>query len=537
MPRECLKIIESKSKVRQSRAKAVIPKLNLSKPNTYRSDLKRKEAYTAYSNLRGFIYQNKDKQNRLMRIDELHKFGDGTLNDVRTALDYRLKGIQMQYLPLTIWRRSDKDRAAVMIQAIDKQLKTWRIMQSLEKFIGGRLYEGDFRMLQRTNNQNNFNRGNNFNQNRGGNFNHSSFNQGQLHRPQSQGQSTQNKCQNVQNQYQNLQNQMAALMDMVSKLVSANAASSSGSGTLPGNTVTNPKEDLKGITTRSGVAYQGPKTPSPSKQETKVTNDQVQNPSSQNTALVQSSVIQPEPQALVSEPIIAPSVKRASILHQLDSVGSLRHHIVPIEELNGVLIVLVARSGVISKILAPSQSALFPTSHFSPFIIPKDFYTNLVDIPGLRDEAQAKNEDFLNKLDENIQKIIKEQVKAQVSKILPKIEKTVNDQIEAEVLTRSSNSSKTSHVKNLYKALVDTYECDKLILDTYGDTVTLKRRRDDEDKDDEPFAGSNRGSKRRRARIEPESTSALKEKTSKRTGKPAEGSKSHHKSGNEFVQA
>nr|GFB80652.1 reverse transcriptase domain-containing protein [Tanacetum cinerariifolium] len=86
---------------------------------------------------------------------------------------------------------------------------------------------------------------------------------------QSQGQSTQNQYQNIQNQYQNLQNQMAALTDMVSKLVSANAASSSGSGTLPGNTVTNPKEDLKGITTRSGVAYQGPKTPSPSKQETK----------------------------------------------------------------------------------------------------------------------------------------------------------------------------------------------------------------------------------------------------------------------------
>nr|GFC21641.1 reverse transcriptase domain-containing protein [Tanacetum cinerariifolium] len=39
--------------------------------------------------------------------------------------------------------------------------------------------------------------------------------------------------------------------------------------TLPGNTVTNPKEDIKGIITRSGVAYQGPKTPSPSKQETK----------------------------------------------------------------------------------------------------------------------------------------------------------------------------------------------------------------------------------------------------------------------------
>nr|GEU92259.1 copia protein [Tanacetum cinerariifolium] len=74
-------------------------KLNLTNPDTYRSYLKRKEAYTAYSNPRGFIYKNKDKQNRLMRIDELHKFSDNTLNDVHTALDDRLKGIRMQYLP------------------------------------------------------------------------------------------------------------------------------------------------------------------------------------------------------------------------------------------------------------------------------------------------------------------------------------------------------------------------------------------------------------------------------------------------------
>nr|GEY47020.1 hypothetical protein [Tanacetum cinerariifolium] len=72
------------------------------------------------------------QKNRLMRIDELHKFSDRTLIDVRTALDDRLKGIQMQYLPQTIWRQSDKDRAAAMIQAIDKRLKTRRVMRSLE---------------------------------------------------------------------------------------------------------------------------------------------------------------------------------------------------------------------------------------------------------------------------------------------------------------------------------------------------------------------------------------------------------------------
>nr|GFA61360.1 hypothetical protein [Tanacetum cinerariifolium] len=125
-------------------------RLNLTKPDTYRSDLKRREAYTAYSNPRGFIYQNKDKKNRLMRIDELYRFSDGTLNDVRNALDDRLKGIRMQYLPTRIWRRGDKARAAAMIQAIDKMLKTRRIMRSLERFVGGRQYEGDFRMLQRT---------------------------------------------------------------------------------------------------------------------------------------------------------------------------------------------------------------------------------------------------------------------------------------------------------------------------------------------------------------------------------------------------
>nr|GFC46004.1 hypothetical protein [Tanacetum cinerariifolium] len=57
---------------------------------------------------------------------------DGTLTDVHTALDDRLKGIQMRYLPQTIWRKSEKDRAAAMIQAIDKRLKTRRIMRSLE---------------------------------------------------------------------------------------------------------------------------------------------------------------------------------------------------------------------------------------------------------------------------------------------------------------------------------------------------------------------------------------------------------------------
>nr|GFC89580.1 reverse transcriptase domain-containing protein [Tanacetum cinerariifolium] len=81
------------------------------------------------------------------------------------------------------------------------------------------------------------------------------------------------------------------------------------SGTLPSNTINNPKEDLKGITTRSGAAYQGPTILTQSKvlkQGTEVTKDQVQTPSSQSTAPVQPPVIQFETQTPVSEPVAAP---------------------------------------------------------------------------------------------------------------------------------------------------------------------------------------------------------------------------------------
>ncbi|GJS94479.1 hypothetical protein Tco_0801447 [Tanacetum coccineum] len=97
------------------------------------------------------------------------------------------------------------------------------------------------------------------------------------------------------------------------------------------------------------------------------------------------------------------------------------------------------------------------------------------------------------------------------------------------ILIKKMESNKSIHrcneQKNLYKALVEAYKSDKLILDTYGDIVSFKRHRDDEDKDEEPSARSNRGSKRRRARKEPESTSAPKEKTSKTTSKSTDGSK------------
>ncbi|GJW25811.1 hypothetical protein Tco_0039622 [Tanacetum coccineum] len=147
----------------------------------------------------------------------------------------------------------------------------------------------------------------------------------------------------------------------------------------------------------------------------------------------------------------------------------------------------------------------------------------------LREEAQAENQDFLNSLDSNMKRIIKEQVKAKTSKIMTKVEKYVTETLRAEVLVRSTNQPQTSYAvasslsefelkkilmdkmeenksidgsdvqKNLYRALLESYNSDKDLLSSYGEVVTLKRGHDDQDKDEEPSAGSNRGSKRRRS--------------------------------------
>ncbi|GKA55858.1 hypothetical protein Tco_0754930 [Tanacetum coccineum] len=54
-------------------------KINLSRPDTYRSDIRRMTPYTTYPDIQVIIYQDDMERNRLMRTEELHKFSDGTL--------------------------------------------------------------------------------------------------------------------------------------------------------------------------------------------------------------------------------------------------------------------------------------------------------------------------------------------------------------------------------------------------------------------------------------------------------------------------
>ncbi|GKD28322.1 hypothetical protein Tco_1239100 [Tanacetum coccineum] len=118
-----------------------------------------------------------------------------------------------------------------------------------------------------------------------------------------------------------------------------------------------------------------------------------------------------------------------------------------------------------------------------------------------------------------------------------KIEKYVTETLGAEVLVRSTNQPQTSYAvasslselelknilmnkmeennsidrsdvqKNLYRALLEAYNSNKDLLSSYGEVVTLKRGRDDQDKDEEPSAGSNRGSKQQRSGKEESSVS------------------------------
>ncbi|GKD27636.1 hypothetical protein Tco_1233850, partial [Tanacetum coccineum] len=163
--------------------------------------------------------------------------------------------------------------------------------------------------------------------------------------------------------------------------------------------------------------------------------------------------------------------------------------------------------------------------------------------------------------------IIKEQVQEQVSMIMPQIEKYVADSLGAEVMVRSTNQPQTSYAvaasllefelkkilidkmetnksiarpdiqKDLYKALVESYNSDKDIISTYGDVVTLKRGRDDQDKDEDPFAGSNLWSNKRRLGKEAELSKEPTHKESKSTSSSKGASRSQPKSSGKTVYA
>nr|GEU60544.1 hypothetical protein [Tanacetum cinerariifolium] len=101
-------VIQRRVEDLQLRVKSYQKKLNLTKPDTFMSNLRNRTTYTAYSHPKGVIYKDQININRLMRADKLHKFSDGTLDNVRSALNDIAKGIRVEYLPKRKWRNLDK---------------------------------------------------------------------------------------------------------------------------------------------------------------------------------------------------------------------------------------------------------------------------------------------------------------------------------------------------------------------------------------------------------------------------------------------
>ncbi|GJY49397.1 reverse transcriptase domain-containing protein [Tanacetum coccineum] len=270
MPRECLKIIERKSKVRQTRAKAVVAKVSTSSSTqAVSSDV---------AELKDIV--------RALLLDKK--------NQASAPAPAPVKAVELscvtcgcahshQNCPAThgniYWDNISEYVSQAAAANYNQGNSNFR-----PQMVANHIRPPGFPPVQNSqaNNANNFNRGNhfnqnrenNFNQNRGGNFNQSNFNQNQLHRPQVNQplayQAPVPQTHSVtKNDFDNYIKANDAVMrnmqdNIKTKFMTANTASTSGSGTLPGNIVTNPREDLKGITTRSGVAYQGPPIPTSS---------------------------------------------------------------------------------------------------------------------------------------------------------------------------------------------------------------------------------------------------------------------------------
>nr|GEW41464.1 reverse transcriptase domain-containing protein [Tanacetum cinerariifolium] len=105
----------------------------------------------------------------------------------------------------------------------------------------------------------------------------------------------------------------ALLLDK--KFVNSNSASTSSSVTLLSNTIANPKSDLKAITTRSGVSYNGPQiSPQVVENEPEATKDTVNLTNNKNNEDVQPQAVQSESPVSTSKPVTSPIFEPAIAL-------------------------------------------------------------------------------------------------------------------------------------------------------------------------------------------------------------------------------
>ncbi|GJV35539.1 hypothetical protein Tco_1408016, partial [Tanacetum coccineum] len=372
-------VIQRRVEDLQLGVKSYQKKLNLTKPDTYRSNLRNKTAYTSHSDPHGIIYVDQFKRKRLMRTDELHKFSDGTLNDVRTALHDIAAGIRMEYLPMRKWSNLDKKRARVMVQDIDKQLYQRRLMRNLEMV--NRVNTSDYEL-------------------------------------------TDEKKLDDEETIDDQED------DAVIKELYGDVNVNLGNGDIEMTDADQGASKQQNVSQELGFEQE--------EEDAHLLN--LENPSPADNEI--ASLMETSARHATAIPEITfgftttthpPTPFLNPLLQQQTPTFATTTSTNPtFKQTNQFAEAVSSIPGIVDTYLASKMKEAVDVA--------VQLQTNK-----LREEAQAENQEFLNQVDSTMKKIIKDQVKAQVSKIMPKIEKYVTEYLGAEVLVRSTNQPQTSY--------------------------------------------------------------------------------------------
>ncbi|GKE50857.1 hypothetical protein Tco_1486013 [Tanacetum coccineum] len=258
MPRDCLAIIESKSKVSYSRSKAIVSKVSTS---------------SSTPGVSLDVAELKDMVKALFLDKKNQSQAPATVKAVEESC-VTCSGAHSYRNCLTIDGNVYRDN----IQEYISQAAAVNYNQGNTGYrppmIANQIRPPGFPPVQNNqNNQNNQrNNQNRYNQNRGNNYNQGPIYQPLAYQPpayqapayqaltpQTQGVSKDDfqnyikandaVTKNLQDQNQTMQNQLTNLTEMLTKFMNTNSASTSGSGSLPSDTVVNPRGDMKAITT------------------------------------------------------------------------------------------------------------------------------------------------------------------------------------------------------------------------------------------------------------------------------------------------
>nr|GEY24213.1 reverse transcriptase domain-containing protein [Tanacetum cinerariifolium] len=295
MPRECLAIIESKSKVHYSRNKPVVAKVSTN---------------TSTFGISPDVAELKDMVKALLLDKKGQNQSPAPVKAVKESCVTCGSAHSYRNCPATdgnVYRNNIQEfisqASAINYNQGNTSYRPPMMSNQIRPPGFPAVPNNQNAQLNQRNNQNCFIP----NQNQGNNFNQRPVYQPSVFQPpayqaltpQTQGVSKEDfsayvkandaVMRNMQTQGQNMQNQLTNLTDLIIKFVNSNNASTSSSGTLPSNTIANSRRYLKAITTRS-----------------EATKDTVNPTNNESTEDVQPQVVQSEFPVLTSEPVTSP---------------------------------------------------------------------------------------------------------------------------------------------------------------------------------------------------------------------------------------